>query len=205
MSEGLVAGEGFAIDASVIKADANRARGVPGTEVIDWNKGEGPSRAVREYLQALEENNPTSEDADELVEPPTVPKNVSLTDPASRWTAAPGGPAFYAYSTNYLIDLQAGIIVDVEATPANRTQEVDSTRTMLDRVEQRFRLKPRRLSATPLTAPDRCWAGWSRTSASSRTCRSGRGASAGTARYRAATSSGMSRQTNIVARKDTRC
>ena len=45
-------------------------------------------------------------------------KNISLTDPAARWTAAPGGPAFYAYSTNYLIDLDAGIIVDVEATPA---------------------------------------------------------------------------------------
>jgi transposase len=145
MSEGLVAGEGFAIDASVIKADANRARGVPGTEVIDWNKGEGPSRAVREYLQALEENNPTSDDADQSAEPATVPKSISLTDPAARWTAAPGGPAFYAYSTNYLIDLQAGIIVDVEATPANRTQEVDSTKTMLDRVERRFRLKPRRL------------------------------------------------------------
>ena len=73
------------------------------------------------------------------------PKNISLTDPAARWTAAPGGPAFYAYSTNYLIDLQAGIIVDVEATPANRTQEVDSTKTMIDRVEERFDLKPRRL------------------------------------------------------------
>jgi transposase len=145
MREGLVGGEGFAIDASVIKADANRTRGVPGTEVIDWHKGEGPSRAVREYLAALEENNPASEDAVESPEPPTVPKNVSLTDPASRWTAAPGGPAFYAYSTNYLIDLQAGIIVDVEATPAHRTQEVDSTKTMLDRVEERFRLKPRRL------------------------------------------------------------
>src|SRR6478735_6282071 len=59
MSEGLVGGEGFAIDASVIKADANRARGVPGTEVIDWNKGDGPTRAVREYLAALEESNPT--------------------------------------------------------------------------------------------------------------------------------------------------
>ena len=77
--------------------------------------------------------------------PPTAPKNVSLTDPAARWTAAPGGPAFFAYSTNYLIDLQAGIIVDVEATPAHRTQEVDSTKTMIDRVEERFDLKPRRL------------------------------------------------------------
>jgi hypothetical protein len=46
----LVKGEGFTVDASVVKADANRARGVPGAEVIDWNKGEGPSRAVREYL-----------------------------------------------------------------------------------------------------------------------------------------------------------
>ena len=145
MSEGLVGGEGFAIDASVIKADANRARGVPGTEVIDWTKGDGPTRAVREYLEALEENNPASEDTSEPPEPPTAPKNVSLTDPAARWTAAPGGPAFYAYSTNYLIDLQAGIIVDVEATPANRTQEVDSTKTMIDRVEERFDLKPHRL------------------------------------------------------------
>src|SRR6187397_1940660 len=75
MREGLVGGEGFAIDASVIKADANRTRGVPGTEVIDWHKGEGPSRAVREYLAALEENNPASEDAVESPEPPTVPKN----------------------------------------------------------------------------------------------------------------------------------
>ena len=38
-----------------------------------------------------------------------------LTDLAARWTAAPGGPAFYDYSTNYLIDVHAGVIVDVEA------------------------------------------------------------------------------------------
>jgi transposase len=31
MSEGLVAGEGFVIDASIIKADTSPARGVPGT------------------------------------------------------------------------------------------------------------------------------------------------------------------------------
>ena len=62
MSEGLVGGEGFAIDASVIKADANRSRGVPGAEAIDWRRGDGPSRAVREYLDALEENNPTSDE-----------------------------------------------------------------------------------------------------------------------------------------------
>lgn len=142
MNEGLVEGEGFAVDASVIKADANRARGVPGSEAVDWRQGDGPSRAVQEYLSSLEETNPTSADDTESATPP---KRISLTDPAARYTAAPGGPAFFAYSTNYLIDLHAGIIVDVEATPAHRTQEVESTKTMIDRVEQRFALKPKRL------------------------------------------------------------
>jgi transposase len=136
MTEGLVGGEGFAIDASVVKADANRARGVPGEQTADWKVGEASSRAVREYLAAIEEANPTEA---------SVPKSVSLTDPAARYTAAPGGPAFYAYSTNYLVDVQAGIIVDVEATPALRTSEVNATRTMIDRVEDRFDLKPTRL------------------------------------------------------------
>jgi transposase len=145
MTEGLVRGEGFAIDASVIKADANRTRGVPGSETTDWRKEAATSRAVREYLDALEQVNPTSDDDEEPPQPPTPGKNVSLTDPAARWTAAPGGPAFYAYSTNYLIDLDAGIIVDVEATPAHRTQEVESTKTMIDRVEERFGMKPHRL------------------------------------------------------------
>jgi transposase len=133
VAEGLVRGEGFAIDASVIKADANRQRGVPGAQVV-WNRESSLSRPVREYLEAL--------DAAEEREPP---KNISLTDPAARWTAAPGGPAFYAYSTNYLVDTRAGVIVDVEATPAFRSEEVEATRTMLERTEERTGLKPRRL------------------------------------------------------------
>ena len=146
MSEGLVRGEGFAIDASVIKADANRARGIPGSEVVNWGDGQGCSRAVREYLDAPDAANPVSDGPDDgPSRPAETRKNVSLTDPAARWTAAPAGPAFFAYSTNYLIDLAAGIIVDVEATPAFRTDEVESTRTMLNRVEQLFDLKPRRL------------------------------------------------------------
>src|SRR5450631_1669207 len=47
MSEGLVGGEGFAIDASVVKADANRARGVPGEEAINWSDPKYVTRAVR--------------------------------------------------------------------------------------------------------------------------------------------------------------
>jgi hypothetical protein len=57
----------------------------------------------------------------------------------------PGGPASFAYSTNYLVDLDAGIIVDVEATPAQRTDEVNSTRTMIDQIEEHFDMKPKRL------------------------------------------------------------
>jgi len=76
---------------------------------------------------------------------PTPPKKISQTDPAARWTAAPGGPAFYAYSTNYLIDTDNGIIMDVEATAAHRMQEVWSTKTMIERVQDRSGHETKRL------------------------------------------------------------
>jgi transposase len=134
MQEGLVGGEGFAIDASVIKADANRSRSTAREETEGAPHPQRATRAVREYLAAL----------DAQGEPVTAPASISPTDPAARWTAV-DGPAFYAYSTNYLIDVQAGIIVDVEATPTLRTAEVNATRTMIERVEERFDLKPQRL------------------------------------------------------------
>jgi transposase len=134
MTEGLVHGEGFATDASIIKADAQRQRGIPGDAAIDWGDPDEAARPVREYLEGLETSNGSS----------TPPKAISLTDPAATWTAA-GGPAFFAYSTNYLIDLQAGIIVDVEASAVNKTAEVNATRTMMERVEDKFDMKPERL------------------------------------------------------------
>ena len=135
MTEGLIGGEGFAIDASIIKADANRQSGVPGDEIMQHLDREQASRPVREYIDAL--------DKDACIN--ATPKNVSLTDPQSRWTAATGSRAFYAYSSNYLIDIKRNVIVDVEPSPAIRTDEVESTKTMLNRVEQRFKLKPARL------------------------------------------------------------
>jgi len=135
MSEGLVGGEGFDVDASVVRADANRVRGVPGEQAVGSMGSEGVPGAVREYPAALEQTNPS--------EP--APKSKSLTDPAARYTVAPGGPAFYGYSTNYLADLRSGVIVDVEATPALRRAELNATKTMLARVEERFELKPQRL------------------------------------------------------------
>jgi transposase len=130
INAGLVSGEGFAVDASVVKADASRQRHHEDDD--DW--GGGP--AIREYLDGLEED-------DTLPVAPAM--KVSYSDPQSRWTAAPGGPAFYAYSTNYLIDTNAGIVVDVEATPAHRTLEVQSTKKMIERVEDRFAIKTKKL------------------------------------------------------------
>jgi len=134
MAAGLVGGEGFAIDASLIEADANRSRSMAREEVSDLRDPRHATRAVREYLAALDTEGERS----------TPVASISPTDPAARFTAV-GGPAFYAYSTNYLVDVQAGIIVDVEATPAWRTAEVNATRTMIERVQRRFDLRPARL------------------------------------------------------------
>jgi transposase len=137
---GLVGGEGFAVDASLIEADANRQRSIPGAE---WEKEIDPaaaSRAVKEYLATL---NDAAFGAATEVEP----KFVSPSDPAAQWTGALKGPAFFAYADNYLIDVQVGVIVDVEASRAVRQAEVGAARTMLERTEERFGLKPQRLAA----------------------------------------------------------
>lgn len=74
-----------------------------------------------------------------------TPKFVSPADPAARWTGAHGGQAFFAYSTNYLIDVENAIIVDVEATTAIRQAEVLAAKRMIERSLERFDLYPSRL------------------------------------------------------------
>ena len=131
MEEGLIGAEGFAVDASVVKADASKQKHHEDDD-DDWGGG---SRAITEYLDAIEADGA-----------PALPaKKVSQTDPMARWTAVLGGPAYYAYSTNYLVDTDHGIIVDVEATPALRTPEVWSTRTMIERVKDRFGIEVKKL------------------------------------------------------------
>lgn len=76
-----------------------------------------------------------------------TPKFISPSDPAAQWTGAHKGHAFFAYATNYLIDTDHGVIVDVEATRAIRQAEVGACRTMLDRTESRFGLRPGYLAA----------------------------------------------------------
>src|SRR5215468_5125296 len=126
MTEGLVGGEGFAVDASLIVADAHRQHGVETPDQLDPKA----KRAVTEYLATLVE-----------------PKFISPIDPAARWTASWGGPAVYAYCTNYLIDVEHAVIVDVEPSTAVRQAEVTAAKTMIERTHDRFDLWPERLIA----------------------------------------------------------
>ena len=72
---------------------------------------------------------------------------ISPSDPCSAWTAKANKRVQFGYGLNYLIDVEHAVIVDVEATPARTYDEVDATKTMLDRTERRFDLKPKRLAA----------------------------------------------------------
>ena len=140
MAEGLVDGFAFAVDASLIAADANKQRAVAGSDDVDWEAIARTRRSVREYLDTLDQAawGAASE---------TVPKFISKADPAAQWTGAHKGHAFFAYSNNYLIDLKVAIIVDVEATRAIRQAEVGATRTMIERTEERLELCPERIVA----------------------------------------------------------
>jgi transposase len=132
MNEGLVKGEGFAVDASLIRANASEARAVGRGDPVDWSDPKVASRPVTEYLDSIDEDGAPR-------------KKISLTDPSARWTAAVGGRARFTWSTNYLLDIETSVIVDVEATPAYRVSEVNPARTMINRTEERFGLKPDRL------------------------------------------------------------
>ena len=140
IAAGLVGGEGFAVDASLIQADANKHRSIPGAE---WNKDIDPEqahRAVKEYLATLDD--PAYGAASSV-----TPKFVSRSDPAAQWTGALRNAAFFAYADNYLIDVKFGIIMDVEASRAIRQAEVGASQTMIERTEASFGIKPEWLAA----------------------------------------------------------
>lgn len=137
---GLVGGTGFAVDASLIAADANKCRSMPGEE---WSRDIDPAtveRAVQDYLANLD--NPAWGAASDV-----VPKFVAPADPAAQWTGALRNAAFFAYADNYLIDVKFGIIMDVEASRAIRQAEVGASQTMIERTEATFGIKPEWLAA----------------------------------------------------------
>ena len=167
MAAGLVKGEGFAVDASVMEANASRYHGVPPDEIA-WSDAQKQKRAVAEYLDALDaETSDKNQPADG--EPPDdaagegrtdtagpetprerrperkAPKVISPSDPFSAWTAKANKRVQFGYGLNYLIDVEHAVIVEVEATPARTFDEVAATKMMIDRAEQTFDLKPKRL------------------------------------------------------------
>ncbi len=139
MDAGLVKGEGFAVDASVMEANASRYHGKMPDEIA-WAEPERQTRAVKEYLAGLDVDAQPNPDR-------KPPKVISPSDPCSAWTAKANKRVQFGYGLNYLIDIANAIIVDVEPTPARTYDEVESTKTMLDRTERCFGLKPKRLAA----------------------------------------------------------
>lgn len=136
----LVGGKGFAVDASLIAADANKCGSTPGNE---WSHDIDPAtveRAVQDYLANLDD--PAWGAASDV-----VPKFVAPADPAAQWTGALRNAAFFAYADNYLIDVKFGNIMDVEASRAIRQAEVGASQTMIERTEAKFGIKPEWLVA----------------------------------------------------------
>ena len=141
IEEGLVSGQRLAVDASLIEADTNRQNSSAQSDwAPDTMEAADAPRAVQEYLATLD-------DAAFGAATPVKPKFTSHSDPASQWTAARKGPAYFAYSTNYMIDTDNAVILDVEATRSVRQAEVGAARTMIDRIAKNFNLSPERLIA----------------------------------------------------------
>ena len=153
IAAGLVGGEAFSIDASLIKADVDKKKRLCGDQPISWPKSEEASHAVREYLAALdaarsEDESDRSGDgraSNSSERGGKPPKQVSLTDPQAAWVTRKGIDPFFAYDANYLIDNKVGIILDAEGTRANRKEEIAITQTMVERIERRFNIRPERL------------------------------------------------------------
>lgn len=171
MAAGLVKGEGFAVDATVIEANASRYHGKAPNE-LDWTDEQRQRRAVAEYLAALdadaraalEDNDGNDTDVgsagdDQPRGDRKPPKVISPSDPQSAWTAKANKRVLFGYGLNYLIDIKHAVVVDVEATPARTYDEVAATKTMLERTERRFDLKPKRLAADPAYGTGR-FLGW---------------------------------------------
>ncbi len=153
IAAGLVGGEGFAVDASLIHADANKSRSIPGGE---WTKDIDPEtakRAAKDYLATLD--NPAFGAASEV-----TPKFISPSDPAAQWTGALKSAAFFAYADNYLIDVKSGVIMDVEASRAIRQAEVGASQTMIERTEECFGIKPEWLAADTAYGAGAISTGW---------------------------------------------
>jgi transposase len=166
IAAGLVGGDAFSVDASLIKADVDKKKRAAGDQPIAWPKAEEASRAVRQYLTVLDAARSDEDNGEGDGGGSTSggaegkpPKQVSLTDPQAAWITRKGIDPFFAYDANYLIDNKVGIILDAAGTRANRKEEIAIAETMLDRVRRRFDLRPRGSRAILFMAWPGCLSG----------------------------------------------
>lgn len=143
LAAGLVAGDDTAVAASVVSADASPTRRRSGdAQPAEWGDRDAASRPVREYLDTLEAAVPPAPDEPK----PGEPKYLSETDPQAAWSNKHSLGEF-AYATNYLIDSEGSVILDVEASPARFAAEVATTKVMVERTRGRFGMALTRLAA----------------------------------------------------------
>ena len=140
---GFVGGTDAAVDGSTIEADACKDRKGSTHEVKKlWSRKEQVQRPVAEYLAKLADTDQESKGSAKK----KPPKYISETDPEAAWSLK-DGPGRFSYETNYLVDTDHGIIMDVEATPARLSQEIISAKVMLERSARRHDFRPDRIAA----------------------------------------------------------
>jgi len=144
---GFVGGTAAAVDGSTVAADANRDRRASPEDVRKvWSTEETVARPVRAYLDQLEAEAATLRDGPRDGPEHKAPTTISETDPQAAWSTK-DGPGRFSYETNYLVDTDHGIIVDVEATPARLSQEIVAAKAMLARSARRHGFQPSSLAA----------------------------------------------------------
>lgn len=152
IARGLVGGGAFSVDASLIAADVDKEKRVSGDPSADRPTSAAARHAVDRYLAALDAVRGDDDAGDDDHRAPGAgrrskrAKQISLTDPQASWINRKRTGPFFAYDANYLIDNEHGIIVDAQASRANRTDEIAAARAMVGRVARRFGLKPARLA-----------------------------------------------------------
>ena len=142
---GLVEGQRFSVDGTIIAANASAQSRIPREELPEAAK---VSRTAEEYLLEIETQDDESDPDSPPGKPPSLTDTdgkVSTSDPDAAW-ASKGGPIHLSYYDNYLIDNGSNIIVDVEATPARTSQEIVAARRMLERVVSTFGIAPTSLA-----------------------------------------------------------
>jgi transposase len=126
LEAGLVQGDNLSVDGSFVEANASKESRIPREQLAEAAK---VKRNVRQYLEELEDQNPSEEPVHEQ-------EQVSTTDPDSTYATKGGTPARLGYYDNYLVDNHSCVIVGVQGTAARMSQETVAAQNMIARFAQ---------------------------------------------------------------------